>query len=459
MVNIQEMLLLKRFELYNNIATLEGNEGRLRVEMVIDPYPRIEWDFEVLGKDIHENPTFEYKGNLTGYKLELQDAYGILKNPYASASEPNYAYIGTSASAYTNEWNNTFRYVTALIPNARCVVKAMMGGLKAEEYRMLYKTNEKPELSSLFPSRSLLGGWECALNNSWTIRITFSEECRKWLEAKDSQGALLAVQGEMVYTGDKDNTLNKSQPMPTLMETRGVLERLCDYLSFANGGYIGPVVVKAKEWTEPRSEAALYGAYLTTPIELLGDTWLTLQCNLCDYLVCFPAFEQMMQSAQWKELYELILIWYFQAIQPSFAQLRGKHWQVSIVALATLLERLTYEIGFELLGQKIKGKPQEKLKFILRTIGITKSIRINDDEEIVDLLYELRNDAIHPRQSKVHSAEEINLGFDYATLWVEEIMLWRLGYKGKYRMRFRRQGNYTFDAPRYDIRTRHASWI
>jgi len=223
---------------------------------------------------------------------------------------------------------------------------------------------------------------------------------------------------------------------------------MCYLLSFANGGYLGPTVIRANRWTPTKSEVALYGAYRVTPIELLGDTWLSFESDLCDFLACFPAFVQMIQTDVGKKLYELALTWYFQAIQPSSAQLRGKPWQVAIVALAALIERMTYEFANEIDG-KAKGKPELRLKYILERLGISKSLY--QDQDVVELFYEMRNNATHPRQTKTYSSDDIQFVFQYATLWVEELLLWRLGYKGKYRNRLRTEGNYVFDVPRYDL--------
>jgi len=50
MRSTEDILLINKFDLYDNIATLENHKGRLRAEMVINPYPRINWNFEVLGE-------------------------------------------------------------------------------------------------------------------------------------------------------------------------------------------------------------------------------------------------------------------------------------------------------------------------------------------------------------------------------------------------------------------------
>ena len=330
----------------------------------------------------------------------------------------------------------------------------MTGSLQQHEYRLMSKPGEKPDLERAFPRRSMGAGWECSLNDKWAVRIEFNNDTQNWLKAPESYGTLLTVRGWLKNKNPDEP--HDSEGGVSLSEAKSILERLCDLLSFANGGYLGPIVVVGRN-RSLQKEVSVYSAYMTTPIELLSPTWLALQCDLCDYLSCFGSFHHMLQSERWKNLYVLVLIWYFQAIQPYTAQVRGKPWQIAIVALAALIERLTYEIVDELTGEKRTGGPEIRLKRVLGIIGILPS-RF-DDEYMVDRFFKVRNNALHPVQNKSYPDEELELAFDYGVLWVEEIMLWRMGYKGKYRNRLRREGHFVFDAPRYDITTRHSSWV
>jgi len=334
----------------------------------------------------------------------------------------------------------------------------MKGGLRKQEYDVFSSKDEKPNLETAFPRRvRSRAGWSCQLNNRWSIEFIISDEAEKWLKDSDAQGTLLSTRGQLTRTTDNDTGDNQIGTTG-LGEISELLENLCQLLSFANGGYLGPVVIEARALKEEPIESMIYSAYRVTPIELLGTTWLTLQSNFCDYISCFQEFQRMLTTEPWNNLWELILIWYFQAIQPSFAQLRGKPWPIVANALAALLERLTFEILKELDGKNPRGGPEARAKMTLTRLGITESKFHYDDEAFVDIFFKVRNDATHPRELGGYTDEQMFLSIQYAIQWIEEIILWRLGYSGAYRNRLR-EGVFAFEEPRYILARRDSNWL
>lgn len=196
------------------------------------------------------------------------------------------------------------------------------------------------------------------------------------------------------------------------------------------------------------------GAYRTTPIELLGPTWVTAETDLEKFISCLPDFERMIQNEPWNTVYELVLIWYLQVIQPNSAQEYAKPWPVVANVLGAALERLSVAILADELGGRTGGGV-DRIKNLLRKLGV---INANDDERYADIFQSVRNDATHPRKTGTYTDEDLFTSLQYATLWVEESLLWRLGYDGKYRRRIPGSTRFAFEKPRYDLGTRLQSW-
>jgi len=154
-------------------------------------------------------------------------------------------------------------------------------------------------------------------------------------------------------------------------------------------------------------------------------------------------------------VFQLILIWYFQAIQPQTAQIRGKPWPVVANAVGAALERLSVTILKRELNVSPGSSARERIGNLLRRVGITQSGGCCD-ARYVGSFVDIRNDATHPKPTFAMSPEERDQVLHRAIQWVEEVLLWRLGYDGEY------QGNtQSYDVqigPRYNLSTRESSW-
>jgi hypothetical protein len=160
-------------------------------------------------------------------------------------------------------------------------------------------------------------------------------------------------------------------------------------------------------------------------------------------------------------------------------------WQVMASAAGAALERLSYTIlvedetnaaikaKCELLfdigqsnaarkgwnlgrnpGQEEISVTGKRLRLLLERIGLTKSRGYNDIDDVPSFL-EVRNDAVHPRVGSMTIEQRWKL-INQAIQWIDEVLLWRIGYRGKYLDRIQQRGNST--TPRYDLTLRDSSW-
>lgn len=163
----------------------------------------------------------------------------------------------------------------------------------------------------------------------------------------------------------------------------------------------------------------------------------------------------MMNTLLWSEVFSLILEWHFQAIQPQNAQMLGKPWPIVANALGAGLERLCVTILVRELNIRGLGNLAERIETLLKQMGITKK-RGYGDLDFVRTFVNLRNEATHPTPAMSISDDDRNYVLCLAMQWIEETLLWRLGYNGKYRDFYRSHKGST--DPRYDLSTRDPSW-
>lgn len=116
-------LLENNIHLYDNLAEIEGNQGRLKANMVIYPYPRIEWEFESLGNGFYESKTGSITGDIHGYHFAIENIHGVPTNAFGSVdSHHGYTYGGTAALAKVGNWDRRYGHVTFFLPNTKCIV-------------------------------------------------------------------------------------------------------------------------------------------------------------------------------------------------------------------------------------------------------------------------------------------------------------------------------------------------
>lgn len=447
----KDFILKDKLNIYNNRAKSGESSGRLSVVYNIYPAPAIFWEFETESKAID---------------LPQHDGNGKLITPFEcnsfSMSDPSSDKLhlsggarmtGSTTRAIVGDPTITGKSFTFFLPNAKFQEVGMLG----KNFLVKEITYKKSQTSAEFGGSFREGFVEANIGNGITLNLQTPIESVNWLKAYRSVGTYITTLGELSVEKDL-----------SVVDAADLLYEITFLLSFANGGFTAPIVVNMNQLDFEKEYPIVYTAFVVDPIEHIAGTWLDKQSDMGDFLECFPSFQKMLQSDQWKENYWVVLMWYFQAIQPLGIQLGGKPWPVTANAVGAALEKLALII---LLEEKkiVKAKDFEKMRLedkirkLLEAIGITI---VGPKYEIKDLKYggldavswfvKMRNDATHSKSTHKWNAEEINMILGKAIQWVEETLLWRLGYEGGYSNRSGRGG--FFASPRYRIDLRDASW-
>jgi hypothetical protein len=87
----------------------------------------------------------------------------------------------------------------------------------------------------------------------------------------------------------------------------------------------------------------------------------------------------------------------------------------------------------------------------LNRIGLTE----DNNPDVVQSFLDIRNDAVHPRVSNIDLDERKKM-IVKAIQWIDEIILWRIGYSGQYRDRT--QAMESSINPRYNLTLRDSNW-
>jgi len=477
----KDLLLKEKVKLYNNIAKLNDCEGRLLAELEVYPTPRIVWEFEMLGDAQCNFPFWSCTDSdalLIGHCFSIEKP--IVSGPPAIGLGPLKALKGDTAQAFYGELEDAVHHLTFYLPNTR------FQSISKHQDRLLNVLKD--------PKSNREKGWEeerlyidLPLDDIWSVSLEIRTDAIDWLSKHRNRGTFVTTVGQLYqhkYQAMKPETLSELQTI-TLKNALVRLNHFSRLLSYANGGYTGPLYIEGHRFTQDRSNpwetSSVVLAYTTTPLEQLCHSWITYESDLRAYIGCLTTFERMRQNPIWEETFDFTLIQYFQAMRGRMA------WQVMASAAGAALERLSYTILVEdetnstkkancallfgISGKERqnaqqrwnlgKGPGQEdisvtgkRLRLLLERIGITKS-RGYDDIDDVPLFLEVRNDAVHPRTGSITVEQRWKL-INQAIQWIDEVLLWRIGYRGKYLDRIQQRGNST--TPRYDLTLRDSSW-
>ncbi len=325
------------------------------------------------------------------------------------------------------------------------------------------------------------------LDDFWSISLETVTNNLNWLNSQNSNlGYKITTIGKLYQHNFTFSDSETFKILKSLKLTDAIkkIHNLSGLLSFANSGWIGPMFIEGKIYTEnPKSPVELVCAtamnYRTTPLEQLGSSWVNVQTDLAQYLSCLPNLEKMFQKPFWEQTMDEVMTTYLQAAK------FGQPGNVVAMMVGAGLERLSYailvedEINPELkakhkllfsIGSKPmaearwklgKGAGQENITvnskrttLLLEKIGLTKA-RGHIDVDDVPKFDKIRNDATHAISGTTTSDERSRL-MTLGLMWIEEVLLWRLGYDGQYTDRRSELGQGT--APRYDLSLRKSDW-
>jgi hypothetical protein len=295
------------------------------------------------------------------------------------------------------------------------------------------------------------------LDCTWSLELETLEEALLWLEPlRNNVGSYLTTTGRLCHPGADTPQSQQSDASAgiTLEGARDLLVTLSRLFSFANGGYVGPLYLEGinVEASEARG-SGLVLAFRTTPLEQVGPSWVAIDTDLSQYLSCYSSLARMLISPSWSETFDLVLMWYFQAIQPWDGQYGGKPWPVVASAVGAALERLSVAVVVGEFNERGLCD-RDRMARLLDILGISTE-RGFPDECYIDPLMGIRNDATHPRPTSNLSVSERNAVLSRGIQWIEETLLWMLGYRGKYVDRTAEY--YSSIGSRYDLSTHRSS--
>jgi hypothetical protein len=497
----QNLIFAEKLAIFNNVAALgKCKGGRLFAELQIYPSPRISWNFETLGRRPQDFPNVgsSLSGRkFTGYGFDLSNL--TITENYQSAS----GVLSATGNATEAIWGNpntpahTFHFC---LPNTCFQFKSFsQDKLELEIYERKLGSTEQPTLQEKREEGRFV---EVSLDSTWVVRLEVRKEALQWLDPqKRNIGTMLTCWGEL-YQSKRAEAANfpTSLVAINLLDAEERIKALSQLLSYANGGFTTPIFIDSELYSMPDGNlkietlsAKVTTNYRLTPVELLGGSWFMETSNLKRYIACLSTLEKMFSLGTWKDTFYFVLVQYFQAT-------RYGDWQIAASATGAALERLSYEILVEdetnstlksqreLLfdisqqnqarqvwnlgknpGQENISITGKRLRLLLERIGLTAARGFNDIQDVQAFL-DVRNDAVHPRVSSITLNDRWR-SIMRAMQWIDEVLLWRLGYDGKYLDRIA-QASMSFPAttspapvshslitdPRYDLSLRDSNW-
>jgi len=440
----KDIILKEKMQLYNNIAESGDCVGRLFAEMHFYPVPRITWDLEFLEDMVCQPEIWQHKlkNTLVGKRFLIETARVV--ETRGTPTWPVYALGGFAPQAVHGNLEDRFSDFTFYLPNARFQQAVYFGTQQTLRQKVIVQGEEEGSPMASMPGGQYL---RTALDQDSQVCLKTEQQAVEWLDPQErSIGTFLSTEGWLGYSNGQTISLREAMDR---------LYKLGMFLSFANGGYTAPLYIEGVPRPESDTRSSSVATvFQTTPIELLGKPWLANDSDLQAYMQCFSTFERMMSAEPWDEVFPLVLSWYFQAIQPSSAQVQGKPRHVVANALGAALERLSLTILVERTGDR-RGSVQEKVRKMMDTMGIGNTCIFHKEEDIVSF-FDVRNEATHPKPELGMTNQERDRLINLAIVWLGEALLWRVGYNGKYRVRIPER--YLSVDPCYDLNTRDPNW-
>lgn len=442
-------------ELFNNIGCLDDLEGRLTAWLTLQRTPRLTWEFETA------------RGNYTEYLKSINNRPQKLSSwkgsdPCLLVENPTLKSWGghrRQFSGYAEQvlWGNIdadAHYFDFYIPNTDFIRTATGGNLE-DTTRAL---NNEP--------------FKVDIGNDWSVEIFTNQKSLNWLDPKtENRGSMITLKIRLNQTQQAFTNIN-NLAAKSLNDAKKLISDLCLMLSFANGGYTKPIYGLAKKFANlgthqiiMENVASFAQAPLISPQEEIGIGFirdLGIK-DLLEFIKRFPNFQKMLKTNHWHEKWIIVLEWYFQAIPRLSGRRQNALLPVVANALGALLENLAFLILVEDESDPpSKEKEFEKVKKPYHGLAhyhidtVLKRIGISNEYDIVGSFVKIRNNSTHSKRKPISLSEpQQREVVNTAIQWVDEIILWRLGYTGQYRDRSLKNG---LIQPRYDLSLRDPNW-
>ena len=444
-------------ELFNNIGHFDDAEGRLTVWLVMNPTPRVRWEFEFAkGKYNYDS--------LHPKKLTSWDGANpalVLENSWSMCKElglRNMKSYGYASRALFGEVNEEADHFTLYFPNTNFLRESTnyLGAtvLNLENDHPIYLGATVLNLDPIVVDHQPL---VIEIDNDWYLSFHTGKKVLNWLDPEaHNRGSMITCKACMTRNG----------LALSLIEANSIFMDLCRMLTYINAGYIQPVYVVAEKFLRTQTGgftlkylASLAQSCLISPQEELGQPCIAFGSfeDLSKFISCFPCFQRMLESQHWDEKWELLIEWYFQALPKPFGRSRSPLQPVIANALGTLLEHLAKIIlvdeGDLSRTKFAQLRAKERIPELLSRIGI------QENKTLIDNFIAIRNDSTHSEQRNTKlSLEEESDTIWNAIQWVDEVILWRLGYSGRYYNRVQQQRFGSPIQPRYNLELRNPSW-
>lgn len=434
-------------ELFNNIGHLDNLEGRLTVWLTINQTPRVHWEFEAArGEYNFDSLSFDPPPQ----KLTSWDG----SVPQLVVGKPTFTFRGgqrRQSRGYAEQVlygdiNADAHYFDFYLPNTDFLREATGSDLKS--------------ITKALKCESFV----VEISNDWSVELSTNQNALDWLKPEvQNRGSMITLKVCLFQTKQPSTKIQDLLSI-SLSDASKMLSDLCLMLSYVNGGYVKPICAIAKKFVNQETDriviedvASLAEAPLIVPQEELGQGFIRYfgMKDLLDFVQCFPAFQRMLQTLHWKEKWIVLLECYFQAIPRPSGRRRNVLLPVVANALGTLLENLARIILVE--EGTFSNNHFKQLSLKDRINELLSRLGIVGDNSVVDDFVAIRNNSTHAKSTAL-SLTDIQQWevVQKAVQWVDEVVLWRLGYGGQYRER----SLYSIQGiqPRYDLSRRDPSW-
>ncbi|MBL1175010.1 MAG: hypothetical protein FWK01_07760 [Pantanalinema sp. GBBB05] len=436
----------KDVELFNNIGRLDDLEGRLTVWLTINQTPRVHWEFETArGEYDFNSPSFDSPQRLASW--DGSDPQLVVGKPTLTfRGGQRRQSRGYAEQALYGDINAGAHYFDFYLPNTDFLREATGGDLAA--------------ITKALKCESFV----VEISNDWSIEFSTKQEALDWLKPEaQNRGSMITLK-VCLFQNKQSSTKIQDLLSISLSDASKTLSDLCLMLSYINGGYVKSVYAIAKKLVGMETDrviiedvASLAEAPLIVPQEELGQGCIRYfgMKDVLDFVKCFPTFQRMLQAPHWKEKWIVLLEWYFQAILRPSGRRRNVLLPVVANALGTLLENLAriilVEEGAFSNNQFKQLSLKERINELLSRLGIA------GDNSVVDDFVAIRNNSTHAKSTALSLTDMQQWEVvQKAVQWVDEVILWRLGYGGQYRERSLTSINAI--QPRYDLSKRDPSW-
>jgi hypothetical protein len=238
-------LLKDKLYIFNNQAKSGDSSGRLSVVHNIYPATAIFWEFETVSKT---SSVPEYDGKYNILSPFIGNFFNMFESRVGSHNEidkyhPIGAIIqGTSSKVILGDATLTGNSFVFYLPNARFQQVGRLGkNFSVKEVRE--------------------GFVEAKIKNDITVKMETPIESINWLEEPRCTGTYITTWGIL--------TLEKEVLISDAFE---ILCKLTYLLSFANGGFTAPLVIKMTEQDFEKVYPIIHGAFEIDTVEHINGT-------------------------------------------------------------------------------------------------------------------------------------------------------------------------------------------